>query len=128
MRIGDDMLKIEFTGIDEDRAAFLAQGLRRKLIEHGANPDDLAFVGAAKSNMSIGNVLEILSQINFLGPAEAGLHIAVIAHCLYELLRRQGVTIVAEGSKKKIEIKPSAMSVEELREAIQQVAQGNDDT
>jgi hypothetical protein len=123
------MLKIEFTGIEEDRAALLTQGLRRKLIEHGANPDDLVFVGAVKSNMSgIGSVLEIVSQINFLGPMETGLHVAVIAHCLYDLLRRQGVTIIAEGSKKKIEIKPSAMRVEELREAIEQVAHGNDDT
>jgi hypothetical protein len=122
------MLKIEFTGIEKDRASLLAQGLRRKLIEHGADPDDLSFVGTDKSNMSIGSVLEIVSQINFLGPAEAGLHVAVIAHCLYDLLRRQGVTIIAEGSRKKIEIKPSAMGVEELREAIQQVAQSNDDT
>jgi hypothetical protein len=126
-RIEDDMLKIEFADIEEDRAALLAQGLRRKLIEHGAKPDDLVFVGGAKSNMSIGSVLEIVSQINLISSAETGLHIAVIAHCLYDLLRRQSVTVIANG-RKRMEIKPSAMSVEELSAAIQQVVQGNDDT
>lgn len=120
------MLKIEFTGVEEDRAALLAQSLRRKLIERGAKPDDLAFAGAAKSNMSVSSVLEIASQINLISSMEVGLHVAVIAHCVYDLLRRDVVTVVMEGSKKKIEIKPSAMRVEQLREAIQQVAHDDD--
>jgi hypothetical protein len=120
------MLKFEFADIDEDRATMLAQRLRRKLIEHGAKPDDLAFAGALKSNMGISSILEIASHINFLTYAETGLHVAVIAHCLYDLLRREVVTVIVEGPKKKIEIKPSAMSVDELQGAIEKVAQGDD--
>ena len=122
------MLKFEFTDVEEDRAASLAQSLRRKLIEHGADPDDLAFAAVNESNMGIGSVLEIASQLNFLGPAEAGLHVAVIAHCLYDLLRREDLTIIAGTSTNKIKIKRSAtMSVEELQDAIKQVAQSHDD-
>ncbi len=122
------MLKFEFTDIDEDRAAMLAQGLRRKLIEHGAKPDDLTFVGGLKSNMGIGSILQIAAQMDLLSSAEIGLHVAVIAHCLYDLLRRERVTVIVEGAEKKIEIKPTAMSIEELQEAIKKVEGGDDDS
>jgi hypothetical protein len=121
-----DMLRFQLTDIAEDRATMLAQSLRRKFIENGVDPDELAFVGMSKNNMGISNILELITQINLVGTAETGLHVAVIAHCLYDLLRREVVTVVVEGPKKKIEIKPSAMSMEELQGTIHQVAQDDD--
>jgi hypothetical protein len=114
-------MQFEIEGVDQDVATRLIGELRRLLIRKGADPADMSLVRSDKNAMDQGSILQIASQLDFLVWAEKGLSIAVIAHCLYDLVRHHVVTIVVNNEQKAAKIRPTTMGVDEIVKLLEDI-------
>ena len=78
------MLIFSFPGLEQGVAATLARHLRSSLIQKGADADHLKFARSSQNDMSLGDLLQLATSLDYLLIAEKGLTLAAIAHTLFD--------------------------------------------
>jgi hypothetical protein len=120
------MIRFEVSGVDEGVSTTVARKLREKLIEEGADPDDLTMGRKNENHMDWGTLLQLAMSVDPLAVAEKGLTILAISHSIYDIVRRHGVTITVDSDGQKVEIKPSVVSVDEVQSAVEKAVRRDD--
>jgi hypothetical protein len=119
--VGD--LEISFTGKELGESTQLARELRDRLRSEGIPDETMTIARDRADTMDLGSALQLLELAeHIVVPATLAIHVATIAHTVYELCFREHCGLKVKIANRVVELGPGEIDIEKLRAVLNEAA------